>query len=82
MHYCVCVVQVKLESFEAVLSKAREERLAKRKAERQERRRAEAAAIATAEQERLSECTYACSQVANDELFRSPFIQLSSLRAE
>ncbi|XP_064383667.1 eukaryotic translation initiation factor 3 subunit A-like isoform X2 [Halichondria panicea] len=47
-------LKVKLESFEAVLSKAREERLAKRKAERQERRRAEAAAIATAEQERLT----------------------------
>ena len=57
--HCLCVVaQVKLDSFEAVLSKAREERLAKRKAERRERRRAEAAATAITEQEKLSECVH------------------------
>lgn len=55
-----------------VLSKAREERLARRRVERKERRKAEAAATAKAEQERLGKqlCTIMFSARTRELCFR------------
>ncbi len=48
----------KMISFQEVLSKARDEKLAQRKADRRKRRKAEAAATAEEEEKRLSKRTH------------------------